>query len=194
MKLTEGEDAVDFSVEDINGKLISLRDFRGKKLLLSFYRYSECIYCNLRLHELMKKYDDFNKKGLEKVAFFQSSKTRIEKYAGKLNPPFSIVSDTQRKVYRMYRVEENSFSGYLKGYFQILRALKAFSLGYIPKTGEGSKTLIPADFLISEDGKIFKAYYGKDISDHIPFEEIEKFLLAPKKIFPHKNISFFQKK
>ncbi len=194
MKLSERNDAIDFSIEDINGKLVSLRDFRGKKLMLSFYRYSECIYCNLRIHELMKRYDDFNKKGLEKVAFFQSSKTQIEKHTGKLNPPFSIVSDTQRKVYKMYQVEENSLSGYIKGYFQIPRALKAISLGFIPQTGEGSKTLIPADFLISEDGKIAKAFYGRDISDHIPFEEIDKFLLAPKKVFPHKNISFFQKK
>lgn len=194
MKLLQGDIAIDFSVENINGRLISLRDFRGKKLMLSFYRYSECIYCNLRIHQLIKRYDDYNGKGLEKIAFFQSSKNQIEKYTGKLNPPFHIISDTHRKIYRAYGVEEYSLSGYIKGFFQIPKAIKAISLGFIPKSGEGSKTLIPADFLIAEDGKISKAYYGSDISDHIPFGEIENFISAPKKFFPHRNFAFFHKR
>jgi len=125
MKLSKGDTAIDFSVEDISGRLISLRDFRGKKLMLSFYRYTECIYCNLRIHHLVKRYDEFNAKGLEKIAFFQSSENQIEKYTGKLNPPFHIISDTQRKIYRIYGVEEYSISGYIKGLFQIPKAIKA---------------------------------------------------------------------
>lgn len=193
MKLKEGSKAIDFSVEDINGRLISLRDFRGKKLMLSFYRCTECLYSRLRIHQLTERYSEFSRKGLEKLAFFQSSKEQIMKHTSALRPPFPLVSDTRRKIYRTYNVGD-SLPGYFKGYFRIFKAAYAISLGFIPGAVEGSKTLMPADFLISEDGKITRAHYGKDISDHIPFSEIEKFLLSPKKFFPHKNIMFFHER
>lgn len=194
MKLSEGSTAIDFTVEDISGNLISLRDYRGKKLMLSFYRFSECIYSNLRIHQLMERYSEFNSSGLEKLAFFQSSKEQIEKNLTMNNPPFPLISDTRRKVFKDYRVVEDSVIGYLKGYIRIPKALKAIALGFIPKAGQGSKTLLPADFLISEDGKIAKAYYGKDISDYIPMSEIEEFLKAPKKSFQHTNFTFIKKR
>jgi len=36
--------------------------------------------------------------------------------------------------------------------------------------------LIPADFLIGTDLVIQTAYYGKDIGDHLPIEEIYRFV------------------
>jgi hypothetical protein len=40
---------------------------------------------------------------------------------------------------------------------------------------EGKKTLVPADFLI-DDLIVKHAYYGKNISDHIPMETVMKFI------------------
>ena len=37
---------------------------------------------------------------------------------------------------------------------------------------EGKKSLVPADFLIGPDLVVKKAYYGSDISDHMPIQEI----------------------
>jgi len=37
---------------------------------------------------------------------------------------------------------------------------------------DGNMNRIPADFLIDENGKIAIAYYGKNISDHLPLETI----------------------
>ena len=34
------------------------------------------------------------------------------------------------------------------------------------------KPIIPADFLIDENQIVFKAYYGKDFSDHIAISEV----------------------
>jgi len=36
--------------------------------------------------------------------------------------------------------------------------------------------MIPADFLIGPDLVIEKAYYGKDIGDHIPVADVEAWL------------------
>ena len=41
---------------------------------------------------------------------------------------------------------------------------------------DGSMSRIGADFLIDEDGKIKKAYYGKYLGDHIPLSDIKEFL------------------
>lgn len=54
MKLSAGTKAPDFEMQDINGKPIWLSDYRGKKIVLGFFRNVNCPFCNLRVHELMK--------------------------------------------------------------------------------------------------------------------------------------------
>jgi peroxiredoxin len=39
-------------------------------------------------------------------------------------------------------------------------------------------SIIPADFLIDENGRIAKAHYGSAINDHIPIEYITEFAQA----------------
>jgi len=41
---------------------------------------------------------------------------------------------------------------------------------------EGNKAIVPADFLINNDGTIHTAFYGKHIGDHLPIEKIDRFL------------------
>ncbi|MNY68092.1 hypothetical protein D3C86_2058000 [compost metagenome] len=43
---------------------------------------------------------------------------------------------------------------------------------------EGPANRIPADFLIREDGVIDVAYYGADVGDHVPLEQLERWLGA----------------
>jgi len=40
---------------------------------------------------------------------------------------------------------------------------------------EGDKSIVPADFLIKEDGSIHTAFYGNHIGDHLPIENIPIF-------------------
>ncbi|NPD88705.1 MAG: AhpC/TSA family protein [Asgard group archaeon] len=174
MRLKAGDVAKDFSLEDISGKQLSLADFKDKKLLLSFYRYASCPLCNLRVSQLIQIYDELKSKGLCFIAFFQSPKESIEKYVGIQNAPFPIISDPERKIYKLYGVE-HSWIGYLRGGISItmLRALwKGFMIGKM----EGKKNLLPADFLI-DNIKVKKAYYGKTISDNLPIDEIKEFLI-----------------
>ena len=44
---------------------------------------------------------------------------------------------------------------------------------------DGQPNLLPADFLLGPDLTIERAYYGRDIGDHLPFSEIEQFLATP---------------
>ena len=173
MRLKDGDEAKDFSLKDLSGKLISLSNFKDKKLMLSFYRYASCPLCNLRVQQLIQIHDEFKSKELFFIAFFQSPKESIAKYVGKQDAPFPIISDPERKIYKLYGVE-NSWIGYIRGGVS-LSMLRALWNGFMIGKMEGKKNLLPADFLI-DNLKVKKAYYGKTISDHLPVDEIKGFL------------------
>jgi len=75
-------------------------------------------------------------------------------------------------LYRKYHVE-SSWIKYILGAFTFI---KAVFHGFIPGKMEGDKAIVPADFLINEDGTIHTAYYGNNIGDHIPIELINEFI------------------
>ncbi|MHA1993729.1 MAG: redoxin domain-containing protein [Candidatus Hodarchaeales archaeon] len=174
-KLRDGQAAIDFSVEDIFGNQIILSNFTDRPILLSFYRYASCPLCNIRLSELIQKFPVYNDAGLVVIAFFQSPLESIQKYVtAKHKVPFPIIADPTHVIYRKYGVASSHW-GYIKGAIRLHRFIKAFRRGYWLGKMENKYTLIPADFLI-RDSIIVKSYYGKNIGDHIPFAEIDKFL------------------
>lgn len=168
MRLQAGQAAPAFAAQDVFGRLIRLDDYRGRYLFLSFYRHASCPFCNLRVHELMQQLAEFAGRNLSLVAVFQSPRAQIERYIGKQQPPFPILPDPRLQLYQAYGVE-TSLRGLLIGATRRLgRVLRAMRLGYLPGRIEGSVARVPADFLIGPRGEILIAYYGRDISDHLP--------------------------
>jgi peroxiredoxin len=175
-RLIPGDPARPFKVTDIFGSERALTDYEGKKLMLSFYRYASCPLCNLRIARLIQRYPEFHKRGLHMLTFFQSPRDSILQYVGRQDAPFPIVADPERKIYRIYRVE-SSWGGYARSLTNISRWHDAIIRNkFRPGRMEGDKALIPADFLIGPDLVIKRAYYGKEIGDHMPLDEIEAFI------------------
>lgn len=131
--------------------------------------------CNLHIHGLIERYPALQKKGLHILAFFESPRESILKYVGRQNPPFPLIPDPDRKVYRAYGVE-SSWAKYAKALFKGGKMIKALKLGFLPGKFENDVALVPADILLDPDLVVKRAYYGKDIADHIPFAELEKLL------------------
>lgn len=177
MKLSPATPAPAFSLPDLNGEPVDLERFRGRKLLLSFYRYASCPFCNLRVHELTQRAPNWQARGLDLVAVFQSPRESILEHAGGEARPFPILPDPARELYRRYGVE-GSWGGFLKGGLQLGKLASALKEGYMPGRMEGEINMVPADFLIDERGRIALAYYGRDISDHLDIAAIEDFLGA----------------
>jgi peroxiredoxin len=88
MRLNQGVKAPIFITKDYQGKKINLSDYHGKRILLSFFRGASCPFCNLRVHELIKKQNEFKEQDIEIIAFFSSTKEEVQQYAGKKNPSF----------------------------------------------------------------------------------------------------------
>jgi|VirMetMinimDraft_7_1064189.scaffolds.fasta_scaffold25199_3 peroxiredoxin len=169
--LTKNKAAVPFSGTDIFDNTIQLKDYKGKKILLAFFRVATCPFCNMAIQDLIRNHATFEEKGIQIIALFASSKEEILKYAGKQNPPFPILADPKFEIYKAYGVEI-SYGGMMKSMLNPKKVFKALSGGFFSMRSMKDKPIVPADFLIDEDQNIYKAYYGKDFGDHIPVTEV----------------------
>jgi peroxiredoxin len=173
--LNDGIAAPNFAQKDIADTLIDLSKYKGKKVMLSFYRYASCPLCNLRIQDLIRHYPTFKSKGLEMIAVFQSPKSSILEYVGKQDAPFPIVPDPEQQLYHLYGVS-GDWGKFVKGLIQPKKIFATVKNGFLPGKMENDINMIPADFLIDENGTIHTAYYGKDASDHLHIKVIENFL------------------
>lgn len=171
MVLKVGDKAPDFEVTDFKNKKQVLLE-HGKPILLTFFRHAGCPMCNLRTREMILAHDKMANYGLKILTVFESPTKSIKRDVGRQNPPFSIIPDPERKLYKLFGVSI-SWVGFVKIFIarpkHVFEAI--FKNGFIPKFGEATP-MMPADFLIDSDGIIRVAYYGKDIGDHLPCDDL----------------------
>lgn len=159
---------------------VNLHDYRGRRVLLSFYRYASCPLCNLQVHELAGRCEPWKAQGLDMLAVFQSPEEKLRRYVGRQDVPFPLIPDPEQRLYALYGVG-HSWGGFLKAWAMRLPEIgcSVIGRGFLPGRVEGGIHRIPADFLINRDGRIAAAYYGRDIGDHLPLEQIERYVRAP---------------
>jgi thioredoxin-dependent peroxiredoxin len=180
MRLAPPALSIDFNAEDIYGRPVKLADYRGKRVMLSFFRNAGCPFCNLRLYELTHRYRAWQEQGLEVIAVFSSPTEEVRKYVAKHPRPFRMIGDPALGIYKRYRVER-SVAAVLKALlFKLPRVIRGAFLGGIPLIN-AHPTLVPADFLVDEYGLIRDIWYGRDASDHIPLKRVDAFLHARRK-------------
>jgi thioredoxin-dependent peroxiredoxin len=179
MQIQLGALAPAFHVEDVFGDPISLNDYAGKRLLLSFYRNAACAICNLRVHQLIQRYPDYRRGGLEVLAVFESPRENILKYVGKQDAPFPIIADPQGQLYALYGVEvsEEKVAKTMSMPETQTTIRAAAEQGFVLTREEDSNfNRMPAEFLIGPDMTIQVAHYAEYVMAHLPFETIERFL------------------
>ena len=170
-KLKLNEAAIDFEINDCSGKAINLKQYKGKKVLLSFFRAAPCPFCNMRIQQLIQNYPKLQENNIEVIALFASTADEIAKYAGKQEAPFPIIPDPKLEVYQKYGIEDSQW-GLLKIMLKPLEMMKMMASGFFNVKSMKEKPIIPADFLIDEEQNISLAYYGKDFGDHVPINEV----------------------
>lgn len=175
MRLGKGQKAPHFEVEDIFGTKVSLDRLRGRKSMISFYRYSGCPFCNLRVAELIRAYPGLDMEGLAMLSFWQSPKEDIEEAVGTQKPPFPLIADPHKRIYARYGVENRSWAPW-KVLLDPALAIRALRSPFMSLKNGGEVDLVPADFLVNPDLTIHAAYYGKHVGDHMPVEDIRRFL------------------
>jgi thioredoxin-dependent peroxiredoxin len=169
-----GQTAPTFQTQDIFEKPVSL-GISKHWTLLSFLRNGACAICNLRIHELISKYPEFQELGLEIIAVFESPVESVRQNVIKQNVPFTLLSDPEAKLYDLYHVETSEEKVALTMQMPQTQEIiaQAASIGYPLSPEAGSNFYrIPAEFLIDTNGQIRIAHYAKHLTDHLSFETI----------------------
>lgn len=95
--------APDFRLKDIEGRIRSFSEFKGKTVLLHFMA-SWCEPCKDELPALNALYDRYMDKGLEVIAISEDSFERSRPFAKKFSIKFPMLIDQYGKLMRAYRV------------------------------------------------------------------------------------------
>ncbi len=150
--LKEGDAAPDFSVPDQNGNIISLKDLRGKHILLYFYPKANTPGCTAESCNLRDNYQDFIEKGFAILGVSADTPKAQLNFKEKYELPFPLIPDVEKTVIQAYGVWGKK---------------KMYGREY-----EGIHRL---SFIISPDGiieKIFTKVKTKDHSNQV-FKEYE---------------------
>lgn len=177
MKISPSQEAPNFTVKDVNGTTVNLADYKGKKMMLTFYRNVGCPVCNLRFHELQAQADSFKAKGLILLAIYESTAENMKQYLEGENPYALMIPNPEQDLYKLYDIDR-SMGKMMKGMFHgaMIKMGKGKKLFKRQIKQDGNSNRIGADFLINENGKVQTAYYGKYIGDHLPMSEIKNFI------------------
>lgn len=173
IKLEKADRIPLFNLSDINNNAVDVSNYKGKKLLLSFFRDVHCPYTNIWVDGLKKNQDYFKDKNLQVIGVFNSTSSEIISTNELKSFNFPLIPDESLDLYSKYGIEESK-----NGAFKSLVRIKPI-LSMIKHWNFSTKSkskILPAEFLINEDLSVHQAHYGKDFADHINSKEIIKWI------------------
>ena len=175
MKIKKDDLINELSLPSIDGSVFDLENIKGKKALISFYRYSSCPFCHLRMNEIINKTNEFGNNFVP-IAIFDCDFDDLVKNSEKHDGNMTILCDDDRVYFDKFEVQ-NSFFRFLLGItIRVDRFLRAIAKGYNPASNMSGAFLgLPADILIDENGLVEKALYGAHTANHIPMQEVIEF-------------------
>lgn len=130
-----GTKAPDFTLQDQDGKDVSLSDFRGKKVVLYFYSKDNTAGCNRQACAYAENYPAFQEKDAVVIGISKDTSASHRKFADKFNLPFILLADPETQVLQKYDV-------------------------WVMKNMYGKQVMgtVRSSYLIDEEGKIVKAH------------------------------------
>jgi peroxiredoxin Q/BCP len=133
--LQVGTKAPDFELKDQNGESRSLKEFKGKKVILYFYPKDMTSGCTKQACGFAELYPQFREKDAVILGVSKDSVASHKKFEEKYGLPFTLLSDENKEVIQAYDVWKE-------------------------KTLYGKKSMgvVRSTYLINEKGYIAKAF------------------------------------
>lgn len=103
-KLKVGAKAPDFSVQDQDGNMVSLSDFKGKKVALYFYPKDNTPTCTEQACNLRDNFAKLKKKGVTILGVSADSGKKHKNFENKYKLPFPLLADVDQKMINDYGV------------------------------------------------------------------------------------------
>lgn len=102
--LTPGIKAPDFKVKDQEGNPISLKDFRGRKVILYFYPQDDTETCTKEACNLRDNHALLAEQGFVVLGVSPDSERSHLKFIQKYDLPFALLADEDRHLIHTYQV------------------------------------------------------------------------------------------
>ena len=144
VQLKVGQKAPAFSLPNQDGKIVSLSDFKGKKVVLYFYPKDDTPGCTKESCAFRDGIEEIRGSGAEVLGVSGDSVESHKRFAKKFNLNFPLISDESKKMLRDYGVwKEKSLYG--RKYMGIERTT----------------------FIIDENGKIDDIFHKVKVDGHL---------------------------
>ncbi len=104
LKLTEGRKAPAFTAETNGGGTISLKDLKGKHVVLYFYPKDDTPGCTKEACGFRDAWKHFEKKGAVVLGVSPDSVKKHDKFVEKFALPFTLLADVDKKIVEAYGV------------------------------------------------------------------------------------------
>lgn len=141
--LAEGEKAPQFSLPDQDGELVSLKEFKGQRVLIYFYPKAMTPGCTVQACNLRDNFDEFKKYNVTIIGISTDKSEKLSRFAEKELLNFLLLSDENHEVSEKFGVwGQKEFMG---------------------KTYDGIHRV---SFLVDETGKIEKVFNDFKTSNH----------------------------
>lgn len=99
-----GDKAPNFSSKDQEGKLHSLADYRGKKLVVFFYPKASTPGCTAEACDLRDNFERFSANNYALLGVSADNEKAQSKFKEKYNLPFSLLADENKEVIQAFGV------------------------------------------------------------------------------------------
>ena len=112
MNLRIGDTAPDFSASNQQGDIVSLSDFRGKKVVIYFYPKDDTPGCTAQACNLRDNNTQLQEAGYEVIGISKDGVKSHDKFANKYELPFTLIADEDTAINEAYGVwKEKSMYG-----------------------------------------------------------------------------------
>ncbi len=132
--LAVGTKAPDFSLQDQNGKIHTLEDYKGQKVILYFYPKDNTPGCTKQACAYSERMPQFMEKGAVVLGISKDSTASHKRFEEKQGLRFTILSDPELNVIKAYDVWHEKMN-----------------------YGKVSMGVVRTTYLIDEEGVIIKA-------------------------------------
>ncbi len=102
--LAVGDKAPDFRTLDQNGETVSLKDLRGRKVVLYFYPKDDTPGCTKEACSFRDDFGAFRRRQIEVLGVSAQDEKSHRKFAEKFSLPFRLLADPDKKIVKDYGV------------------------------------------------------------------------------------------
>lgn len=102
MPIEEGKSAPAFSLRDQHGERVALKDFRGKDVIVYFYPKDDTPGCTKEACGFRDHFREIQDEGAVILGISPDGQSAHEKFIGKYDLPFTLLSDPDKEVMTAY--------------------------------------------------------------------------------------------